>query len=94
MQKHRTCTQSLEINDDILLCDEQNMCVMQALLLAQLGWLVNVYDARQRSGDAWDAHSAAHAQNVVLGRRAHLALQRAGALEQARCAVCCLMEWR
>ena len=68
------------------------VCAMQALLLAQLGWLVNVYDARQRCGDAWDAHSAAHAQNVVLGRRAHLALQRAGALEQARCAVCCLMK--
>ena len=66
---------------------------MQALLLAQLGWLVNVYDARQRTGDAWDAPSAAHAQNVVLGRRAHAALQSADALEQARRAVCCPRKW-
>lgn len=55
---------------------------MQALLLAQQGWRVNVYDSRARSGDAWEPYSVAHAQNVVLGRRAQLCLARAEALQQ------------
>ena len=55
---------------------------MQALLLAQQGWRVNVYDSRSRSGDAWGPYSVAHAQNVVLGRKAQLCLERAEALQQ------------
>ena len=55
---------------------------LQALLLAQQGWQVNVYDSRPRPGNAWDAHTMKHAQNVVLGRRAQLCLARADALAQ------------
>ena len=61
---------------------EVDLWVLQAILLAQQGWRVNVYDSRPRPGNVWDAHSTAHVQNVVLGRRAQLCLERANALEQ------------
>ena len=66
----------------VLLTMSQTASALQALLLAQQGWQVNVYDSRPRLDSAWDAHSMAHAQNVVLGRRAQLCLARADALQQ------------